>query len=193
METFSFQLEEWSMDNNMVSKIWVGMSTINIHLLQFKIQSHLQKCRYIRNHSEEKCLELLALHSSFCPIIINIIPYQKGHLVKFSSKYFNYTAILSTLETTSRDETIRSASKWFIQTQRTRNLQSVNLKCVTYHAYTQPIPLPLNSFQLEMLQVGKVIDKLEAQRNATLDVPLIYPSPGIQEVIRTSFLVYPWL
>ena len=24
-------------------KIWVGMSTTNIHLLQFKIQGHLQK------------------------------------------------------------------------------------------------------------------------------------------------------
>ena len=34
------------------------MSTSNIDLLQFKIQSHLQKrgfeCRYIRTHSEEK-------------------------------------------------------------------------------------------------------------------------------------------
>ena len=27
------------MDTNMVSKIWAGMSTTNIHLLQFKIQS----------------------------------------------------------------------------------------------------------------------------------------------------------
>ena len=35
--------EEWSMDKHMVSKIWVGMSTTNIHLLHFKIQSHLQK------------------------------------------------------------------------------------------------------------------------------------------------------
>ena len=32
-----------TMDNNVVSKIWVGMSTTNIHLLQFKIQSHLKK------------------------------------------------------------------------------------------------------------------------------------------------------
>ena len=31
------------MDNNMVSKIWVGISTTNIYLLQLKIQSHLQK------------------------------------------------------------------------------------------------------------------------------------------------------
>ena len=30
------------MDNIIVSKIWVGMSTTNINLLQFKIQSHLQ-------------------------------------------------------------------------------------------------------------------------------------------------------
>ena len=46
------------MDNNMVSKIWVGMSSTNIHLLKFKIQSHLQnnvdfECLYIRTHSEE--------------------------------------------------------------------------------------------------------------------------------------------
>ena len=31
------------MNNNIVSKIWVGMASINIHLLQFEIQSHLQK------------------------------------------------------------------------------------------------------------------------------------------------------
>ena len=31
------------MDNSMVSKFLVGMSTTNIHLLQFKIQSHLQE------------------------------------------------------------------------------------------------------------------------------------------------------
>ena len=29
--------------NYMVSKIWVGLSATNIHLLQFKIQSYLQK------------------------------------------------------------------------------------------------------------------------------------------------------
>ena len=47
------------MVNNMVSKsqVEVGMSTTNVHLLQFKIQSHFQKnvdfeCRYIRTHSE---------------------------------------------------------------------------------------------------------------------------------------------
>ena len=44
MQTFNLnhvRLEEWSMDNNMVSKIWVGIS--NAHLLQFKVQSH-KKC-----------------------------------------------------------------------------------------------------------------------------------------------------
>ena len=52
---FSLHLEEWSMNNNMVSKkgdqwitiivskIWVGMITTNIHLLQFKTQGHFQK------------------------------------------------------------------------------------------------------------------------------------------------------
>ena len=33
------------MDNNMASKIVVGMSATNIHLLQIEIQSHLQKHR----------------------------------------------------------------------------------------------------------------------------------------------------
>ena len=45
------------MDNNMVGKIWVEMSTTNIHLLQFKIQNHLQKwdfeCQNVRSHSKE--------------------------------------------------------------------------------------------------------------------------------------------
>ena len=31
------------MDNNMINKIWAGMVTTNIHLLQFKIQSNLEK------------------------------------------------------------------------------------------------------------------------------------------------------
>ena len=41
--TFNLHLEEWAMKVIMVSKIWVGMSTNNIHLLQFKIQGHVQK------------------------------------------------------------------------------------------------------------------------------------------------------
>ena len=49
-------------------------------------------------------------------------------------------AILSTLESTTHDENIRCASKWFILAQRMHNLEFVSLKCV---AYTQPIPLPL--------------------------------------------------
>ena len=35
--------QEWSMDKNMVKKIWVGMSTTDIYLFQFKMQCHLQK------------------------------------------------------------------------------------------------------------------------------------------------------
>ena len=58
MQTFNIRLEEWSMDNNMVSEIWVGMSTTYIHLLWFKIQSYLQnadfECRYIRIYTDEK-------------------------------------------------------------------------------------------------------------------------------------------
>ena len=44
------------------------------------------------------------------------------------------------MESTSFDEAIRHALKWFIRTQGMQNLEFVNLKCVTY---TQPIPLLL--------------------------------------------------
>ena len=44
--------------------------------------------------------------------------------------------ILSTLESTHIDKTIKCASRWFILAQRMQNLEFVNLKCVTY---TQPI------------------------------------------------------
>ena len=59
MWTFNLNLEGWSIDDNMVSKIWVGMSSTNTHLLLNKIQSHLKnadfECRYkFRTHTEEQ-------------------------------------------------------------------------------------------------------------------------------------------
>ena len=39
MLTFNLHLEEWSMDSNIVSNIWLGMSTTSIHLLKFKISN----------------------------------------------------------------------------------------------------------------------------------------------------------
>ena len=47
------------MDNNILSKIWVGKTTTNIHLLQFKNSRSLTKntdfeSRYIRTHTAEK-------------------------------------------------------------------------------------------------------------------------------------------
>ena len=41
------------MDNNMVSKISFGMCATNIHLLQFKIQSHLQKTMTLNDSESE--------------------------------------------------------------------------------------------------------------------------------------------
>ena len=68
--------------------------------------------------------------------------------IEFRHFTFFLITILSTLESTSLDETIWCASKWFILTQITQNLEPVNLKCVTY---AQPIPLPLHT---ESLQQG---------------------------------------
>ena len=46
------------------------------------------------------------------------------------------------MESTSLDESIRCATKGLILTQRTQNLELVNLMCDTY---AQPIPLSLNN------------------------------------------------
>ena len=67
---FNLHLKEWSMDNNMVSKIWVEMWTDNIHLCQFKIQSHLQKREiWIQLHQYSfwrKRYKIVMLQSPFC-------------------------------------------------------------------------------------------------------------------------------
>ena len=43
-------------------------------------------------------------------------------------------------QSTALDESIKSASRWFILAQITQNLEFVNLKCITY---TQHIWVPL--------------------------------------------------
>ena len=107
----------WSIDTNMVSKIWVGMSTTNIHLLQSKIQSHLRKTRTLDACTSELTLymkknrlKFLTLHSS-----------KKGTWTKLPSSVLWSLIFL--------DEIIRCTSKWFIPTQRTHILKFVNLKC----------------------------------------------------------------
>ena len=56
--------------NNMVSKIWVIISTTNVHLLQFKIESNLQKRRLWmpvhQNLLRRKGQPLLTLQLPFC-------------------------------------------------------------------------------------------------------------------------------
>ena len=84
------------------------------------------ECPYIRTQTKEKPS-------------INFQHYIR-HFTFPSQKCFNLIAILSTLESTSLDETIRCVSKWFIQTQRRQKLEFVNFKCITY---AQLIPLPL--------------------------------------------------
>ena len=99
---FQLLLKEWSMDNSMVSKIWVGMSATNIHLFLFQIQSHSQKRGDIRTHSEEKPSKIPNI------TFANLLFSQNNPLVK----------LLCTLGSTSLDEIIRGTS-------------FVNLKCVT--------------------------------------------------------------
>ena len=65
------------MDINMMSKLWVGMSTTNIHLLLFQIQSYLQKRALwmsVGPTSEfiTKKKIIKKLHSAFCIFFINL-------------------------------------------------------------------------------------------------------------------------
>ena len=73
------------MDNNMVSKIWVGMSATNIHLLQFKIQSHLQK-RGLWMMVHQNSLRKGKKTSKISNIKFAILPFSpQNNLTKLSS------------------------------------------------------------------------------------------------------------
>ena len=92
----------------MVSKIWVGMSTYNIHLLQFKIPGHLKnlqdfECRCIKIHFEEKN-----------SLIFNI-PFAT---LLFLMKILHVTCYPDcTLEPIFRVKTIKLILKWFMLAQ----------------------------------------------------------------------------
>ena len=121
--------------------IWWGKFELKWYLIysfilkNFKIQSHLQKRRNF-NTGISKLIPKKTKSSKISNTTSAIL------LFFFHKKYFNLIVILSTLESTSLNKTIKCALKWFILTQRMRNLEFVNLKCVTY---AQPIPLPLRS------------------------------------------------
>ena len=108
------------------------MFTNNIHLLQFKIQGHLQKrglwMPMYQNSSRRK-------KSQICAISVAILLF-------FLSKFFNWLVILSSLESTLCDKTIKCVSNWFILAQITQNIEFINLKHVSY---TQRIWVSLNS------------------------------------------------
>ena len=62
-------------------------------------------------------------------------------------------AILSSLESSTLDETLRCASEWFMLTlKKTQNLELVNLKCIIY---AQPI-LPLRNGPL-LIMKSKIV------------------------------------
>ena len=93
------------------------------------------------NHTEEKCLKFLTLHLPFCLFLIKILQ------LNCHPEYF---------KSTSLDETIRRASKWFILTQRMQNQEFVNLKRVTY---AQLIHLALNADRKPGSQPSSLFDR----------------------------------
>ena len=79
MLSFILHLEKWAV-NNTVSKIWVGMSTTIVHLLEFKFQSHLQKRRlWISLHQWSKLIpkkghqKFLTFHLPFCIFCLKML------------------------------------------------------------------------------------------------------------------------
>ena len=109
-----YTLEEWSMDNNMVSKIGVGMTTINIHLLQFKILSHLQKRGFWMPVHENSCWRKTS-EIYYITFAILLFSHQNTLVKLLSPVLWSLCASL--------DETIRCALNWFILTQRMQNLE----------------------------------------------------------------------
>ena len=101
--------QEWPMDNNMMRKIWVGMSTTNIHSFQFKIKSYLQNAEFdwqcIGTHTEEKPSKI----SNITFAILSLS--HKSNLTKLP--YWVLWSLYIFLH-----ETIRCASKLFILTQK---------------------------------------------------------------------------
>ena len=74
---FNLHLEGWSMDKNMVSKIRIGMSSTNIHLFQFKIQSHLQKrWLWMPVPGASKLIPKKKQLFKICDITFAILPYS---------------------------------------------------------------------------------------------------------------------
>ena len=125
----AFNLHIIKSDQLIMSKIWAGNS-FTFTLVQ---NSTLVTCKNTDNAGiselipRKNCQKFLTLHSPFCLFLI----FLKTKLPPLG--------VLS-LESTSFDDTIICASKWFILTQRAQNLDLVDLSCVTY---AQPIPLPL--------------------------------------------------
>ena len=73
--------------------------------------------------------------------------------------------ILSILESTYLDESIKCSSRWFILAQGMQNVEIVNLKCITY---TQLIWVPLN--QDEVIE----LDKKAFNENSKLNITKIW-------------------
>ena len=155
---------------NMVSKIWVGMSTTDIHIRRFKIQSHLQKRglwmlvhithtakqnktkqnKIKQNKKQKQKQKQKKKPQKFSLYIFRFAFFSKKNKTKQNKKTKRENKTKTQLnwhpeylgDYASLDETIRCNSKWFTITQRMQNLDYINLRCVTY---AQPIPLPLGT------------------------------------------------
>ena len=107
------------------------MST-NTHLLQFRINGHLQKCMETLNPGtslfpKKQIQKFLTL------ITLAILHFShQNALTKFSLWVLCNLLFF--------DETIKNASRWLILAQRMQNLEFVNLKCATYtkHLHLSP-------------------------------------------------------
>ena len=117
---------------------WIRMSTSNIHLLHFKFQGHLQN-KDIKNW----CIKLISMKKSeICTISVAIF------FVFSSSNFFNLLAIVSCLESTFCDKTIKFQNASFIPAQITKSrldqsqacfLHTTHLGILKHVSYTQPI------------------------------------------------------
>ena len=126
---FDVRFTPWRVINswqyNMMSKIWIRMSTTNIYSLQFKIQSHLQKMWTLNISTSElipkKQHQFLTRHSAFLHFF-----HQKAStkLPSWSRPYFG-------IYFPWWNRQIQFKMVYKVKKKR-QNLVFLNLKCVTY-------------------------------------------------------------
>ena len=129
------------MDNNMVSKIWVGISTtvLIFHYSSWKFKVTWKyvnfECQYIRTHSEEKRFKISNITFAILPVFIKILKLPYWILI----------------ESTTFDETIRSRHQMCFKMVHSNTKTTKSRVCylhTTHSSALKSLPPPKKKWKL---------------------------------------------